>query len=253
MTTAVAQPAAPIFYNSLTALDSTLHLGWGVRNQTCLLTAAKANAIPLGVSEFWYASAHYPIVFGPAGASVFPVAITAIVEGHNLFIDEQGEWAADTYIPAWLRRYPFWMQPDPDGENASLWFDPSAQQVVPLHEFADAKPLFDFLGNPNLALERIIQFCKQCQADTNHTYAFMQALEAHELLLDRQVSVELSPGNTYSLRGFRVIDMAKYHQLPDAVLAQWVRHGWTSLIALHQVSLQHNWQKLLTLHRRLND
>lgn len=252
MIQATAQPAVPMFYRELTALDPAIHLGWGFRGQTNLSVAASANAVPLGAGEFWHACAHYPIVFGPAGAAGFPIVITALVEGRNLFVDGEGKWLADAYIPAWLRRYPFWMQPDPDGRNASFWFDPHAQQVVPLHEYADARPLFDYQGNPNQALEQIVQFCRQCQADANHTYAFMQALEQHRLLVDRQATVELSPGNSYSLGGFRMIDMDAYYQLPDSVLAQWVRNGWASLVGLHHISVQQNWERLLMLHRSLN-
>lgn len=241
-----------MFYSALTALDPANHLGWGIRAHASLAAAAKANAVPLGVGEFWQASAHYPIVFGPAGTSGFPIAITALVEGRNLFVQADGSWLAQTYVPAWLRRYPFWMQPDPDGQNASFWFDPSAQQVVPLHEYADARPLFDFQGNPNQALLQIVQFCQQCQTDANQTYAFMQALEQHRLLIDRQATLELSPGKPYTLGGFRMIDMDAYHRLPDAVLAQWVRNGWASLVALHQLSVRQNWDKLLVLHRQIN-
>ncbi len=248
----IAPPAAPMFYRELTALDPAVHLGWGLRERPDLAAARAANAVPLGVGEFWHASACYPIVFGLAGATGFPVVITALVEGRNLFVDAQGQWLADTYVPGWLRRYPFWMQPDPDGRNASLWFDPHARQVVPLHEYADARPLFDHQGHPNQALEQVVRFCRQCHADTSQTAAFMRALEQHGLLADRQASMELSPGNTYSLGGFRMIDMQAYHALPDPILAAWVRNGWASLVALHHVSVQQNWERLLALHRSLN-
>ncbi|WP_027010855.1 SapC family protein [Comamonas sp. B-9] len=252
MSPAIAQPAVPMFYRGLTALDPALHLGWGLRGQAHFSIAAAANAVPLGVGEFWHASAHYPIVFGPAGASGFPIAITALVEGRNLFVDAAGQWLAGSYVPAWLRRYPFWMQPDPDGQNASFWFDPHAQQLVPLHEDADARPLFDYQGNPNQTLAQIVQFCQQCQNDANHSYAFMQALEHHRLLVDRQATVELLPGKPYTLGGFRMVDMDAYHRLPDAVLASWVRKGWASLVALHHISVQQNWERLLVLHRSQN-
>ncbi|MDH5855738.1 SapC family protein [Lampropedia aestuarii] len=252
MTLATPQPSLPMFYRSLRAIEPTVHLGWGVRSQTDLSAARSANAVPLGVGEFWHASGQYPIVFGPAGAASMPIVVTALLEGRNLFIDANNQWLDQAYVPAWLRRYPFWMQSSPDKQRARLWFDPSAKQVVPLQEDENAQPLFDYQGKPNLALERIIAFCKQCDAESEQTNAFMQALEKHHLLVDRSVTMELTPGTPYTLKGFRMVDEAAYHRLPDTILAQWVRNGWTSLIAMHLISATQNWRKLLQLHTMQN-
>jgi hypothetical protein len=237
-----------MFYRELVALDARQHLGMGVRAEKNYRAAQEANAVPLGISEFFAAARFYPIVFGPAGATGFPIVITALVEGRNLFVNASGHWRDGAYIPNWLQRYPFWMQPDASGQSASLWFDPQAGCVVPLHEDATARPLFDFQGQANQALLQIMQFCRQCQDDTVRTGHFMRALEQERILVARQASIELSPGQNYTLGGFRMIDMQAYHQLPDATLAQWTRNGWAGLVALHQLSMQHAWGRLLDLH-----
>lgn len=239
-----------MLYRALQALDPVAHLGWGISPQEDYSHAQTANAIPLGVGEFWHASAHYPVVFGPAGNSGFPIAITALREGRNLFVDAHNQWLAGVYIPNWLRRYPFWMQLSPDKQRANLWFDATSPRIVPLQEDEDAQPLFDYRGNPNEALQRIIALCKQCNDDAQHTAAFMQALEQHHLLVERTATMELSPGVPYTLKGFRIIDVEAYHRLPDATLAQWLRNGWAGLVELHRASMQHNWAKLLALHAR---
>ena len=242
-----------MFYSDLVRIDPALHLGYGVRPVADFSTAKTANAVPLGISEFWQASAYYPIVFGPKGGSAFPVAVTALIQGRNLLVDEQGQWLADTYQPAWIRRYPFWMQPDEDGANASFWFDPAAGRVVPLQEFADASPLFDYKGDPNQALLDIVSFSQQCMGDAQQTMAFMKALEEHQLLVERAATIELTPGAApYKLSGFRAIDMDRYAKLPDNVLAQWARNGWAALVSLHVISMQHNWKRLLVLHHMVH-
>jgi hypothetical protein len=238
-----------MFYRGFAVLDPVRHLGFGLRPRADLSATHAANAVPLGADEFWDASAHYPIVFGPAGAAGFPLAITAIVEGRNLFLDADGGWRAGAYLPYWLRRYPFWMQPAPDGQSASLWFDPQGGQVVPLHEFEDARPLFSPQGRAAPALEQAAHICRQALAGTQRTHAFMAALEHSGALTPRQVTVELAPGQPYTLSGFRVIDMDAYRQLPDATLALWARNGWAALAALHELSMQRNWASLLALHR----
>lgn len=241
-----------MFYGALEELTPDQHLGYGVRPQHTLATARQANAVPLGVGEFGNACHHYPIVFGPAGATGFPVVLTALQEGRNLFIDAQDAWLAATYMPAYLRRYPFWMQVDGTGQNAQILFDPQAGKVVPLHTYADAQPLFDYAGQPNRALLQIVELCQQSLQDEANTRFFMAALEEEKLLVDRQARLELAPGQYYELGGFRVIDMEAYRKLPDATLAHWVRMGWADLVTLHGLSVAHNWEHLSVLHRQLN-
>ena len=93
-----------MFYRELVALDPALHQGYGLRPQAQLQAAQAANAVPLGVSEFVVAASHFPIVFSPQEENAFPIAVTAIVEGRNLFVNEQGQWLEGSYLPAWLRR-----------------------------------------------------------------------------------------------------------------------------------------------------
>ena len=251
---AATQSHLPMFYRELVALDPAHHLGLGLRPNPPLHAAQAANAVPLGISEFVVAASHYPIVFSPQDATAFPIAVTAIVEGRNLFIDANGQWLAGSYVPAWLRRYPFWLQPDADGQNAQLSFDPSANLLVPLQNAADARPLFDYQGQPNQALQEVVQLCKLSMADAQQTAAFMQALQQYGLLVQRQVSVPLVAGAApYVLSGFRAIDMDRYRQLPEPVLAEWARNGWAALVLVHELSMQHNWQRLLALHHQQAD
>lgn len=249
MQTASISPM-PMLYRALQPLAPELHLGFGVREQQNFLAAGQANAVPLGVSEFALAGRHYPIVFGPDGVGAIPVVITALVEGRNLFVDAQGTWEPGAYVPGYLRRYPFWMQVDGEGRQASLWFDPQADYVVPLQDDAQARPLFDFRGQANAALSQIVQFCRQCLQDEYATAQFMAALARERLLVERQARIELAPGQFYELGGFRTVDAEAFQRLPDATLAQWVRNGWAALVAVHHWSLAHNWAPLLALHHR---
>src|SRR3546814_3632968 len=48
-------------------------------------------------------------------------------EGMNLFVDAEGRFRGESYIPAYLRRYPFLLaRLRPDSEELSLCFDPSS-------------------------------------------------------------------------------------------------------------------------------
>ncbi|TPM50344.1 SapC family protein [Mesorhizobium sp. B2-3-2] len=49
---------------------------------------------------------HYPIVFA-VDDNASPIALVAIKRELNLFIERDGSWRENTYIPAYVRRDPF--------------------------------------------------------------------------------------------------------------------------------------------------
>ena len=175
---------------------------------------------------------------------------TQVASFATFFVNDDGSWEKSAYVPAFLRRYPFWMTLEDEGRSASAWFDPQAGYLVPLTENVNARPLFDFTGQPSLALKEIAEFCQQAFHDEQATVPFLQALESEGLLVSQQANIELGNGKTYQLGGFRVVNAEVYNNLPDATLAQWVRNGWAALIAIHHWSVTHNWEQLLALHKR---
>ena len=70
--------------------------------------ARDTNALPIAASEFADAGRHYPIVFVGDEHNNFHVAVLLGLEDRsNLFVTPDGMWQADTYVPAFARRYPF--------------------------------------------------------------------------------------------------------------------------------------------------
>jgi hypothetical protein len=67
------------------------------------------NALALSFTEFSVAARDYPIVFASAdeGASYSPVIVLGLADAQNLFVGASGEWDSTTYLPAFVRRYPF--------------------------------------------------------------------------------------------------------------------------------------------------
>lgn len=245
----VATPSnLPMFYRTLERLDPERHLGMGLRGRGQFAHIRNANAIPLGTSEFAVAAAHFPIVFAPAAKGAIPIAVTGVMEGQNLFVDQSGHWDSAAYLPGYLRRYPFWMTVEDDGQSGSLWFDSQTPDIAPLKDDSQARPLFNFQGEANDALLEIMQFCRLCLQDEYATAQFVAALEKENLLVQRQASMSFATGGTYELTGFRAVDEQAYLQLPDATLASWVRNGWAALIAVHLWSMANNWTRLLARH-----
>lgn len=67
------------------------------------------NALALSISEFGAAARDYPIVFASAdaGNTHAPVVVLGLADAQNLFVDADGNWDAASYLPAYVRRYPF--------------------------------------------------------------------------------------------------------------------------------------------------
>lgn len=243
----VNTPTLPPGYAVLEPLSAQEHLGWGLLpDRGCYPHAQGMSAVPLAVTEFAAAMWEYPIVFSGQGEAAVPIAMTAIAVGDNVFVDAQGQWQAGCHVPGLLRRWPFWMSVE-QGE-AFFWMDTTSSRLVRLVDDADALPLFDYLGNPNEALSQVLLQMQQAARDEHATQAFMQALSAHGLLKPGKLELPLPGYSSYQLDGFYVLDEARFNALPDAVLVQWLRNGWASLLGLHLQSMQRNWGRLQHMH-----
>ncbi|MEM8827126.1 MAG: SapC family protein, partial [Pseudomonadota bacterium] len=129
----------PLFYKSLVPLSSQQHAKFGVDVRKTLEFTRGMHAIPLTVDEFASAQRHYPIIFS-GGETPAPLALLGLQEGQNFFLNEDGTWREETYVPAYIRRYPFMLaRLRPDSDDLSLCFDNSYDEV---HEDAE-QPFFD--------------------------------------------------------------------------------------------------------------
>jgi len=96
----------PLLYRTLVPLVPERHMDLRLNGRRDYSFAAEANAIPLTVDEIPTAMRHYPIVLAP-GRTATPVALVGFEQGKNAFVDKDGAWQEGTYIPAYVRRYPF--------------------------------------------------------------------------------------------------------------------------------------------------
>lgn len=204
---------------------------------------ARSNAVPLCPSEFMPAVRHFPIVFA-AGPKPMALAVLGLKAEQNLFVGIDGQWRADTYIPAYLRRYPFIPADVADGRSL-LAVDLASSRLVEGDGGAgeEARPLFDAQGAPAPALQEAIGFCDSFQEDQRRGDVFASALAAAGLLVTRSADMQFPDQSRYTLQGFSVVDPALYRALPATTLEDWHRRGWTDAIALHLASAR-NWDLL---------
>lgn len=223
----------PILYEQIVALNSETHRGLRYAARTSYAFAERTNAIPLTVAEFVAAGRHYPIVFAGTGADTHCVAVLGLTEAENLFVDRNGHWMADRYVPAYVRRYPFVLVPRPGGNDLALCFD--ARSGILGGE--TGVPLFDDHGGQTEDLKRVLEFAGEYQNSLELTRRFATDLDQLGLLDEVSADIALRVGGRYRLGGLRVVSRRKLVDLTEKRAREFIANDYLELIYLHLASL----------------
>lgn len=247
MSQAVENPAAPgvsmpMFYRNPVPLEPVRHATAGLREQNHFRFAAGTNAIAVTASEMPHAARTYPIVFSKQEPTV-PFAVVGLREHENLFVDVNGQWRDDSYIPAYVRRYPFIFSEVTGSQQLVLCIDEAAENF----DAAASQPFFAD-GKPSEALQRAFKFNETFQAHYEDTRRFGQWLDQNDMLEDRVARADLGNNQTFTLQGFRLLNPEKLRTLEDAEVLELHKRGWLMLLHFHLQSLQ-NWGLLSSLVR----
>ncbi len=202
------------------------------------------NALVLSFSEFNAAARDYPIVFvsSDSGDTYSPVIVLGLADAQNLFVDAGGEWDSTTYLPAFVRRYPFCIS------RLNVEGEPRNEKVVCIATaYLDPHglPLFSEEGKPTsqwLVAERLLE---EYENDLETT-AQMCAIFKHMDLFSPftfQVTQDDVPG--LKLQGMHRIDEQKLCALTPANHKALVIKGFMSKIYAHIHSLE-NFARLYT-------
>ncbi len=231
-----AQPKMPLFYTDPHALTVERHGDKALSTNANYAFAGETNSVPLTAMEFTRAMRDYPIVFSAADP-VVPVVVLGLRGAKNQFVADDGAWRAGTYVPAYVRRYPFILMESPDKLQYTLCID-----EVPSHLGDEGQKLFEN-GEPSEICKKALEFCSSYQGQHAFTLEFTALLEKYSLLVDNKASITLASGEQLSLSGFRVIDEEKFTALPDDVFLEWRQRGWIPLVYCHLLSMG-NWQSM---------
>lgn len=237
------QPAAsslPLFYKNPVPLEPARHAKAGLSPNSNFGFARNTNAVALTLSEFAMAARNYPIVFSSV-APVVPFAVVGVRDNENLFLDANGRWREDAYVPAYVRRYPFIFSEVPNSERLLLCVDEAAE-----HFEAESTQPFFVDGKPSENLQRALKFNEMFHVQLDDTRQFGAWLEENGMLEEKVARAELPTGQNYTLRGFRLINAEKLRTLTDAQVLELHKKGWLPLLHFHMQSLA-NWPLLSKL------
>jgi hypothetical protein len=234
----------PMFYTSPRPLDRSRDGSLHISRPKHFRFAEKTNAIPILLDEIPMAAAHYPIIFA-SGPQPVPAVVMGLQNDKNLFIDEKGQWLDGSYLPAYVRRYPFILMDDPEKKQFVLCFDETSDMLGPEGEY----PLFDG-ENPSDFTKGAMEFCATLRQQGEATDEFVKALQEHDLLMKNDAQIELPGGPRVQLSGFLIVDPKKFDELPDNIYLAWRRKGWIGLIYAHLLS-SHRWPRLIALAQQV--
>ena len=227
-------PVLPLFYQGLEPLSSETHRTWRVRPQETAPFLVGAHAVPVTVDEFSLVQRHYPIVFS-SGDEPVPLALMGMNEGVNVFVNEEGQFLENVYVPAYARRYPFMLaRLRPDATELSLCFDPTTQAIG---AFDEGQPLFD--GDaPSAATKEIVSFNELFEQAGQRTAAFMKELGELGLLMEGETTIQQEGKETpFVYRGFQMVNEEKLQGLRGDQLRKMAQSGMLPLIYAHLFSL----------------
>ncbi len=233
-------PAMPLFFKRIVGVNPSLHGGMRLDRSAGYAFSAHAQSVPIGLGEFDAASQHYPVLF-TTGPNPTAVALLGLSEGANLFVQPDGKWRSDTYVPAYIRAFPFIFVEDDKTKTLFVGMEPDADCLRP----DTGAPLFED-GKPTPALNDAIQFCQAFRDNLAAAGAFGRALDAQGLLEDEEATINYTAGGGTRIRGFKILKPERLDKVPDETYLDWRRRGWIGAIYAHLHSAA-RWGRLIEL------
>ncbi|KJV43483.1 MULTISPECIES: SapC family protein [Brevundimonas] len=234
-----------LFYTNPEPLDQSVHGGLGVNpSDKPYAFVAQTNIVPLTVTEFSAAALSYPIIF--TGENRQPVAVMGLSSNENLFVAPDGEFRADAYVPAYVRRYPFVFADDKQNQRLILCIDRGASIVAE----GGQNPLF-VDGQPSDYTNMAMEFCNNFEQERQRTEGFVALVKDLDLLDIREAhftprNPDGTPGQPQKLAEYYAVSEDKLRALPAEKLVELRDNGALGQIYAHLVSLV-GWDRLIAM------
>lgn len=239
-----------LFYSKPEPLNPQLHGNLGVvRMEKPYAFVGQSHVVPVTVAEFPAASLSYPIVF--VGDQKSPVVAMGLNQGQNLYVSETGDFRADAYLPAFVRRYPFVFANDEGAQRMILCVDRGAPFVSETPDVA-----FFENGQPSDYVKNAMQFCNDFEVERRRTEQFVKLLTDNDLLTVREtVFTPTNPdgtqGQPQKIAEYYAVDEQKLNALPADKLTELRDNGALAHIYAHLISLL-GWDRLIALQFERN-
>jgi len=201
------------------------------------------NAVPLSLSEFTPASRDYPIAFvsGDDGKTFIAMAVLGLEAQQNLFVLKDGTWDNRSYLPAYVRRYPFCMATITDNGKVR----PDRLICVEQNSIKDkGDALFDDKGEPLPQWLEMQKLLTEFETDLLRTNEFAAEMKELDLLEPFTMQAQPNEGKPLQLTGMFRINEQKLSALSNDKVKGLLQRGALGRIYAHLLSLE-NFNRLL--------
>ena len=208
----------------------------------------KAHFVPVTAPEFGAAANSYPLIF--AGEAKNPLAVMGIRGEENLFVEENGQFNADFYMPAFARRYPFVLAGDEANNRFVVCVDEKADCVVkknPERPFFEGEELSAFT-------QEAFEFLQAFERDRRATEDMIKVFNEHDLFEQKEMNFQgnnpdgsLAPKQ--KIAEYFAITEERLKKLDDKALRMFADRGYLAVAYAHIMSLS-NWQRLVNITLR---
>lgn len=230
----------PLFYHRVVGVNPALHGQTRLNRTPGFRFAAKTQSIPIGISEFETVARCYPILF-TSGPTTVPVALVGLNDSGNLFVEPDGNWRRDAYVPAYARAYPFIFVEDEKSSTTYIGMEADAECL----STETGARLFED-GSATPVLNESVAFCSALRDNLHAGATFARALDAAGLLREEEATVNFTSGGAARVRGFKVLLPERLDAVSDETFLDWRRRAWLAAIYSHLHSAG-NWGKLIDL------
>lgn len=236
----------PLYKNPV-PLNKERHKGKGLKyTDRPFDFLADAHFVPITVGEFGAASGRFPIIF--LGENKTAVAAMGLRAGENLFVDpETGRFESFTYLPAFVRRYPFVSAVHGnENDRFTVCVDEGS------HLFSDDPEMkfFDENGEPSEFTQRAIDYVRRFETDVRNTHEFVKTIDGLGLFTQQEAKFQPRDPNGQPVGEAQVvasywgIDGGKLRELDAKKLAELRDNTYLGAIYAHMLSMA-QWELLI--------
>lgn len=240
-----------MMYGKPTPLSKDTHGKMGVSpTKKPFAFMSKSHFMPITAPEFGAAANSYPIIF--AGENRSPLAVMGIRSDENLFVEADGTFNPDFYMPAFARRYPFVLAGDNQNDRFVVCIDETADCVV---KTKPARPFFEGAELSSFTNEAF-EFLKVFERDRRGTEEMVARFKELDLFESKEMNFQGnnpdgSPAPKQKIADYFAITEDRLKKLNDKDLRELTDKGYLAVAHAHIVSLQ-NWQRLVNMTLRMN-
>ncbi len=232
-----------MMYDNPEPLDYKTHGALGMKRLDQAFGFVKEHHfVPVTANEFGVAATTYPIIF--AGEQRQPLAVMGLGPKQNLFVNDEGAFKQDSYIPGYVRRYPFVLAVPGDNDRMIVCIDRDFEGISDKPDI----PFFKGENEPSEYTQNSIEFLKEYERQRLGTEQMMKRLNELDLFENKEVHFDPRrrgmQGEPQKVTEYTAISEPKLNALDEKTLKELASNGILGAIYAHLISL-FNWDRLL--------